>query len=117
MTQGHSMFEHAPDIHPQFLTRQMTISDLLRALGQTCFEARNVFQGASLFQRMIVANDTIWLGIAGAGIAGGMGGMKRRCAFKGAPSVGIVYFLYIQVGTGCRRRSMWWAGGKAGQVK
>ncbi|MBN2385300.1 deoxyhypusine synthase family protein [bacterium] len=70
-----SMFEHAPDIQPQLLRPNMSITDLLTVMGQTCFEARNVARGARLFQRMIEAQDTIWLGIAGAGIAGGLGGM------------------------------------------
>jgi deoxyhypusine synthase len=53
----------------------MSIAGLLDLFGQTCFEARNVAAGARLFGRMIGDGDTIWLGIAGAGIAGGMGGM------------------------------------------
>lgn len=44
-------------------------------MGRTCFEARNVLRAARLLRRMIEQGDTIWLGIAGAGIAGGMGGM------------------------------------------
>ncbi len=44
-------------------------------MGATSFEARNVFRGAHLYKRMVSDGDTIWLGIAGAGIAGGMGGM------------------------------------------
>ncbi len=39
-----------------------------------CFEGRNLFDAAKLFQKMIKSNDAIWLGISGAGIAGGMGG-------------------------------------------
>jgi deoxyhypusine synthase len=70
-----SLFHHAPDIIPQPLPRQMSVAELVRFMGQTCFEARNVFRGAELFRRMVSAGDTIWLGIAGAGIAGGMGGI------------------------------------------
>ncbi len=70
-----SLFQHAPDIVPQRLKKQMSIGELLHVMGQTSFEARNVFRGAALFQRMVNDGDTIWLGIAGAGIAGGMGGM------------------------------------------
>ncbi|MBT8341002.1 MAG: deoxyhypusine synthase [Desulfatitalea sp.] len=44
-------------------------------MGRTCFEARHLFRAAHLYTRMIDQGDTIWLGIAGAGIAGGMGGM------------------------------------------
>lgn len=70
-----SLFSHAPDIIPEKPEKGMTVSRLLEMMGRTCFEARNVFRAASLYQRMIDQKDTIWLGIAGAGIAGGMGGM------------------------------------------
>jgi deoxyhypusine synthase len=53
----------------------MKICDLIHYLGKTSFEARNVSRGANLFETMIQQGDTIWLGIAGAGIAGGMGGI------------------------------------------
>ena len=52
----------------------MSIIDIIQYLGKTSFEARNVFRGAELFKSMVTDDDTIWLGIAGAGIAGGMGG-------------------------------------------
>lgn len=70
-----SLFHHAPDIVPQKLPRGISVPDLIAMMGRTCFEARNVQRAAGLFQRMIDQGDTIWLGIAGAGIAGGMGGM------------------------------------------
>jgi deoxyhypusine synthase len=70
-----SLFRHAPDIVPQKLSKGMSVPDLIAMMGRTCFEARNVMQAASLFRRMIDQGDTVWLGIAGAGIAGGMGGM------------------------------------------
>ncbi|HOC26025.1 MAG TPA: deoxyhypusine synthase family protein, partial [bacterium] len=70
-----SYFHDAPDIIPTRVKRNQTISDLVEALGATSFEARNVYRGAHLFKRMVHDGDTIWLGIAGAGIAGGMGGM------------------------------------------
>jgi len=70
-----SHFKHAPDIVPHRFKRGMKISQLVEALGASSFEARNVHRGAHLFRRMITEQDTIWLGIAGAGIAGGMGGM------------------------------------------
>ncbi len=53
----------------------MRLPDLLAALGRTSFEARNVYRGACLLERMIQEGDVVWLGIAGAGIAGGMGRM------------------------------------------
>ena len=71
----HSMFEDYPDIIPPFLSKGMSITDLVNTLGQTSFEARNVYNGARLYKRMIDESDVVWLGIAGAGIAGGMGGM------------------------------------------
>lgn len=70
-----SCFEGNPDILPPSLKRGMSVRDLLETLGRTSFEARNVFMGARLFERMLKENDVVWLGIAGAGIAGGMGGM------------------------------------------
>ncbi len=70
-----SLFKHAPDIVPQKLSKGLSIPDLVEFMGRTCFEARNVRRAAALFKRMIDQGDTIWLGIAGAGIAGGMGGM------------------------------------------
>ncbi|MFC1811437.1 deoxyhypusine synthase family protein [Thermodesulfobacteriota bacterium] len=75
MSRPHSMFHDAPDIIPPPFSRGMSIIDFVNTLGKTCFEARNVYRGARLYKRMIEDSDTIWLGIAGAGIAGGMGGM------------------------------------------
>lgn len=73
MTQ--SLFTHATDIIPEPFTKGMGIVDLIERMGATSFEARNLYRAAKLFGRMIDEGDTIWLGIAGAGIAGGMGGM------------------------------------------
>ena len=70
-----SLFEKAPGILPQELSKTLSIPDLIRLMGRTCFEARNVYRAAELYRRMADQGDTIWLGIAGAGIAGGMGGM------------------------------------------
>lgn len=70
-----SLFRNAPDIVPLPLRDKLSASELVQYMGKTSFEARNVYHGAELFRRMINENDTIWLGIAGAGIAGGMGGM------------------------------------------
>ncbi len=75
MPRPNSIFKDSPDIIPPSLSRGMAITDLVDALGQTCFEARNVYSGARLYKHMIDDGDAIWLGIAGAGIAGGMGGM------------------------------------------
>jgi deoxyhypusine synthase len=70
-----SIFKGFPDIIPPSISKGMSISDLITALGQTSFEARNVYRGSRLYKRMLEDNDTIWLGLAGAGVAGGMGGM------------------------------------------
>ncbi|MFC1569654.1 deoxyhypusine synthase family protein, partial [bacterium] len=70
-----SIFQHAPDIIPTRLKQGIMVSELVHYMGKTSFEARNVFRGSELFRTMISEDDTIWLGIAGAGIAGGMGGM------------------------------------------
>jgi deoxyhypusine synthase len=75
MTSCKSLFEGDPDILPPALRRGMSVRDLVNALGRTSFEARNVWRGARLLERMIREDDVIWLGIAGAGIAGGMGRM------------------------------------------
>ena len=75
MDRKNSLFKDARDIIPVPLHRGIEISELIHVMGQTSFEARNVFRGAQLFKRMIDEDDVIWLGIAGAGIAGGMGGM------------------------------------------
>lgn len=70
-----SLFKNAPDIIPQNIRKGMTLPELIQLMGHTAFEARILLRAAKLFQRMVSADDTIWLGIAGAGIAGGMGGM------------------------------------------
>ncbi|MGD9202035.1 MAG: deoxyhypusine synthase family protein, partial [Chitinispirillia bacterium] len=70
-----SLFSHADDIIPKKLPKGLGVDDLVRYMGATSFEARNLYSGSELYKKMIDENDTIWLGIAGAGIAGGMGGM------------------------------------------
>jgi len=70
-----TLFKDAPDIIPRPLKRGMSVPELIKYMGKTSFEARNLWQGARLFRQMIEDEDVIWLGIAGAGIAGGMGGM------------------------------------------
>ncbi len=75
MNHRKSFFADAPDIVPPLLSKGMTVAGILDAMGQTCFEARNLFRAARLYRRMVDEQDVVWLGIAGAGIAGGMGGM------------------------------------------
>ena len=75
MAHRESLFAGAPDIVPPRLSKGMSVPALLDAMGRTCFEARNLYSAARLYQRMVAEGDVIWLGISGAGIAGGMGGM------------------------------------------
>jgi deoxyhypusine synthase len=70
-----SLFEKSADIIPQPIKKNMSIPQLIHLMEKTSFESRNIYKGATLYQQMIDEKDTIWLGIAGAGIAGGMGGM------------------------------------------
>ena len=75
MKSNKSLFEKSPDIIPVDFSKGMNISKFVHALGQTSFEARNVYKGAKLYKHIINSDNIIWLGIAGAGIAGGMGGI------------------------------------------
>ena len=75
MKPKHSMFFDSPDIVPPSLSKGMSVVDLVETMGRTSFEARNVYRGAHLAQRMVEEGDVIWLAVAGAGMAGGMGGM------------------------------------------
>lgn len=70
-----SLFVESPDIVPVRPSRGMSVAGLVDFLGGISFEARNVHRGSRLFERMLTEGDVIWLGIAGAGIAGGMGGI------------------------------------------
>jgi len=70
-----SLYKASPDILPDRIVRGASIGEILRRMGGTCFEARNVWRGAELYRRMVTDGDTVWLGVAGAGIAGGMGGL------------------------------------------
>jgi len=75
MLKSKSLFKNAPDILPIFIEKGLKVSDFIDKIGHTCFEARNLFRGAHLYQKMIEDGDTIWLGIAGAGVSGGLGGI------------------------------------------
>lgn len=70
-----SCFSSHPDLIPSRIKTGLSIPEMVDIMGKTSFEARNLARGARLFKQMIDQNDVIWLGIAGAGIAGGMGGM------------------------------------------
>lgn len=54
--------------------RGFSYRKIIERFSRTCFEARNLAEGARLFERMIDDGDTIWLGISGAGVVGGLGG-------------------------------------------
>ena len=83
MSKAKSLFKDAPDILPVFLEKGLKVSDFIDKIGHTCFEARNLLKGSLLFQQMIEEGDTIWLGIAGAGIPGGLGGIIISLIEKG----------------------------------
>ncbi|MBI5398888.1 deoxyhypusine synthase family protein [Candidatus Woesearchaeota archaeon] len=78
--QGHcpkwkeSPYMQGREIVPVHWKKGSTIEDIISNLEATCFEARNVAAGARLFEYMIKQGDTIWMGVAGAGPVGGMGG-------------------------------------------
>lgn len=69
-----SPFMQGKRIGPARWKKGSSIADIINSFGETCFEARNVAKGAELLKYMIEKNDMIWLGVAGAGPAGGMGG-------------------------------------------
>ena len=82
-----SLFSHADDIIPQMVKPNLSIPELVEMMGKTSFEARNLYHACDLLSRMVRDGDTIWLGIAGAGIAGGMGGMVISLIENGAINV------------------------------
>ncbi len=71
------------DIKPLHLRENMDISSFIENYERSSFEARNTAAGARLFETMLNENDTIWLGIAGAVIAGGLGGYVIDLMEKG----------------------------------
>ena len=79
-----SIYRDAPDILPLNVEAGMDVASLLDTMAGSCFEARNLAAAARLLVRMIKGGDTIWLGIAGAGIAGGMGGLVSQLIEHGA---------------------------------
>lgn len=82
-----SAFATAPDIQPLRIPERMTAADLVDAIGGTCFEARQLARGARLFRSMIDDGATLWLGIAGAGIAGGLGGLVITLIERGVVDI------------------------------
>ncbi|MBI2045288.1 deoxyhypusine synthase family protein [Candidatus Pacearchaeota archaeon] len=69
-----SRYMQGMKIEPVHWTRGSGIEQIIENFSRTCIEARNVADGAKLLKEMIEKNDTIWLGISGMGIVGGMGG-------------------------------------------
>ena len=78
-----SKYMKGRDILPLHFKENMGISSLIDNYEKSSFEARNVAAGARLFEKMINENDTIWLGIAGAVIVGGLGGYVIDLMKKG----------------------------------
>ena len=78
-----SLFSNHRDIVPLELPAGQSVAAFVEAIGETCFEARVVARAARLWQRMIDEGAQIWLGIAGAGIAGGLGGLVKQQVEKG----------------------------------
>lgn len=70
-------------IVPQRLPITPTYRNLIDYYGSISIQARNLADGAHLFKKMANENDTIWLGIAGVGIAGGMGGIVIELIERG----------------------------------
>lgn len=68
-----SPYMQGKTIVPREPNPNVTIEEIIEDYD-LCFEGRNVYEGAKLLKEMINSGDTIWLGISGAGIAGGMGG-------------------------------------------
>ena len=78
-----SRFMQGRDIEPLRIKKGMKIADFIKNYGDSSFEARNVAHGAKLYEYMINNGDTIWLGIAGAVILGGLGGYVIDLMKKG----------------------------------
>ncbi len=82
MKSKHGMMGGRDIIPVDVSERCFSYKQIIERMNSTCFEARNVADGAKLFKQMVDEGDTIWLGISGAGIVGGLGGyvielMKR----------------------------------------
>lgn len=78
-----SKYMQGNDIKPLHFRKGMNVSSMVENYERSSFEARNVAAGARLFKTMIDQNDTIWLGIAGAVIVGGIGGYVIDLMEKG----------------------------------
>ena len=74
MSWKHSKYMQGRDIKPLHFKEKMDVSSLIENYEKSAFEARNVAAAARVFEEMIKNDDTIWLGIAGTVIVGGLGG-------------------------------------------
>ena len=54
------------------ITPQSSVSELVTAMGGTAFQARNLALAADIWRRMLSDQATIFLGLAGAMVPGGM---------------------------------------------
>src|SRR3989344_2419738 len=79
----HSQYMQGRDINPIHFKKGMNISEMISNYENSCFEARNVAAAAKLYKHMIESDDTIWLGISGAVIVGGLGGYVIDLMEKG----------------------------------
>lgn len=78
-----SCYMSGRNIIPERLPFKPSYKSLIYYYASTSIQARNLADGAHLLQRMIDEGDTIWLGIAGVGIAGGMGGIVMELIERG----------------------------------
>jgi len=65
-----------PDIVPVLPTAKLTFKSIMDNYSKTCFEARNVADGAHLLGRMINEGDTIWLGLPEQELSAGLADMS-----------------------------------------
>ena len=78
-----SKYMQGRDIKPLHFSGKLNMGSLINNFEKSSFESRNVASAARLFEVMISNNDTIWLGISGAVIVGGLGGYVMDLMEKG----------------------------------
>ena len=74
MSNKHKRYFQGKEIVPVHFSNDINYAKLVENYEKTFAEARNVAEAARLYERMINENSTIWLGISGIPIVGGMGG-------------------------------------------
>ncbi len=65
-------YAHDRPLRPFPLSDTMTAADLVRRLGETAFQARNLGQAARIWESMLRDEATIFFGLAGAMVPAGM---------------------------------------------